>query len=93
MKNTIAIGQPDNQINKWLLGNGFGKCRHNDYDCVLRLHDFHFLFWSDNLKHFSIGVVNEKKQPAGGYNKWNMVMIPKPIYTIEQAKTLINSIT
>jgi hypothetical protein len=83
-------------VNDWLLKNGFAKYHGDeDYDCVMRLHVLHFLFWSDNLKHFSIGVLNDtgKKEAGGFYKKWKMVMIPKPIYTVEQAECLLKAIT
>lgn len=87
---------PNSDIYKWLLENGFAKQYNElDYDCVMRIHTLHYLFWSDNLKHFFIGVMNDcmKKGPAGTLKKWNSVIIPKPIYTIEQAKKLIEAIT
>ncbi len=92
MKNTQEISE----ITSWLLENGFLKYHgEEDCNCSLRLHQLHSLFWSDNLKHFSIGVFNEtgKRGAGGAYKKWNMVMIPKPIYTLEQAKKLVESIT
>ncbi len=83
-------------ITSHLLKNGFEKYHgeDKDYTCVRRLHYLHYLFWSSNLKHFSIGVLNDtgKRQAGGGYDKWKMIMIPKPIYTVEQAQAFINAI-
>lgn len=80
----------------WLLSNGFRKVYSDpDWDCVMRLHTLHFLFWSDNLKHFSIGVLNDtgKKEAGGFYKKWNRIMLPKPIYTIEQAQSILTALS
>lgn len=84
------------EVNSWLLKNGFEKYYGDeDYDCVRRVHVLHYLFWSDNLKHFFIAVINDthKKTSAGGYKKWNSIIIPKPIYTVKEAKKLVESIT
>ncbi len=92
MENTQEVSE----ITTWLLNNEFSKYHGDEnYDCSRRLHELHFLFWSDNLKHFSIGVFNDtgKRGAGGAYKKWNMVMIPKPIYTVKQAKELIQAIT
>lgn len=66
-----------------------------DYDCRMRIHVLHHLFWSDNLKSFAIGVYNErgKSGPAGQKYDYTIVMLPKVIYTIEEAQTLIRAIT
>jgi len=86
----------NNIISSYLLKNGFSKYYESDkdYDCAMKISQIHCLLYSDNLKHFSIGVFNEsgKRQPSGVYNKWNIIMIPKPIYTIEQADALIKAI-
>lgn len=90
------IANSENEINKWLLENGFVKYKGNeDYDCMLRIHAIHYLFWSSNLKHFFIGVYNDsgKKGPAGSFNTWNSVIIPKPMYKIEEVKKLLEAIT
>lgn len=66
-----------------------------DYDCVKRIHVLHSLYWSDNLKHFAIGVINEsgKRGPAGRVKDVHYTLIPKPIYTVSDAKKLIDGIT
>lgn len=88
--------QKAGKVLSWLLKNGFSKCHgHKYYDCVMRLHVLHSLYWSENLKHFAIGVFNESnKKEAGGVQKqWHYTLIPKPIYTVQEAKKLINGIT
>ncbi len=92
MENTQEVSE----ITGWLLKNGFLKYHgEENCNCVMRLHALHSLFWSDNLKHFSIGQFNDtgKRGSGGTFKKWNMVIIPKPIYTVEQAKKLIEAIT
>lgn len=87
-------------ITHFLLENGFSKFNSTDFchvglDCIKRVGELHFLFWSESMKHFSIGVMNDsnKKQSAGVHKKFNIIMLPKPIYTTEEAKQLIKSIT
>jgi len=89
-------GVVESTVLDWLIKNGFSKCYgHKDYDCVMRIHVLHSLYWSENLKHFAIGVYNEgnKKGPAGIYEQWHYTLIPKPIYTVSEAKRLISGIT
>lgn len=79
-------------IKEYLLKNGFKNSDYKDYDCMMRIHDIHYLFWSSLHNHFGIGYMNEKREPAGHFDAFKIVMIPKPIYTIEQAQTLIKAI-
>lgn len=84
------------EIAEYLLQNGFKRCYgHEDYDCVMPIHVIHSLYYSSKLSHFAIGVFNEerKKESAGVYKQWHYTLIPKPIYTIEQAQKLIDSLT
>lgn len=87
------------EVKNWLLKNGFvehhGEGNYKDYDCIMRIHELHYLFWSSNLKHFAIGVLNDtgKKEAGGFFTKWKMVMIPKPVYTIAQAKLIITAVS
>lgn len=85
----------DSEVYSFLIKNGFSIYHGtDDFDCMLRLREIHYLVWTDNLKHFSIAVYNEwrKWNAGGGIKKWNIVMIPKPIYTIADAKKLIGAI-
>ena len=82
----------------YILTLGFTKIRkpgQNDFDAIYRLHDLHYLVWYDNLKHFGIAVRNEfgKKGPAGTYQEFKIVLLPKPFYEIEQVKLLLNVLT
>ena len=86
----------ESTVLEWLMKNGFSKCYGmTDYDCVKRIHVLHSLYWSDNLKHFAIGVLNEsgKKGAAGRVENIHYTLIPKPIYTVSDAKKLIYGIT
>lgn len=90
------INAKKGKIYNWLLENGFVEYHGDeDYDCTMRVHAFHYLLWSSNLKHFSIAILNQegKKGPAGTYKKWNAIMLPKPIYTTKEAQQLIESIS
>jgi hypothetical protein len=80
-------------ISEHLLQNGFKKVDYKDYDCMMRIHEIHFLFWSSLHNHFGIGYKNEKGDPAGNFDYWKIIMIPKPIYSIEEATKLIKAIT
>lgn len=66
---------------------------YNQYSCVIRIHEIHYLLWSDGMKHFSLRVKHEnpKGLPGGGILFHTDVMIPKVIYTVEEAYELVNS--
>jgi len=66
----------------------------NQFSCVIRIHDIHYLYWSENLKYFTLGVMHEraKGKPGGGLELWTYMMIPKPIHTIEEAAKLVEGI-
>lgn len=82
-------------INEVLLEAGFKHTNYKDYNLVLRIHDIHYLFWSETLSHFALGVKNisNKKEPGGFLNQCHTIVIPKPIYTVEDAMLIINAIT
>ncbi len=66
---------------------------YNKFSCVLRVHDLHYLFYSEDLKHFTIGLRSEfPKGEAGvkGKKYWSYMMIPKVIQTTEDAVLLVN---
>lgn len=67
---------------------------YNKFDCVLRIHELHYLFWSDTMNHFSVGLRHEnaKGLAGGGYKSWDYMMLPKVIRTIEEAKSLVESV-
>ena len=81
-------------ITEALLRAGFKRTNYNDYNCVLRLHEIHYLFWSENLHHFGIGVnnVSGKREPGGFFKECTIVMIPRPIYTVEGAMEMLKAI-
>ncbi len=88
-------------IDAILISYGFTKI-HNldkefDYDKfshILRIHEMHYLFYSEDLKYFSIGVKYErpKGKAGGGYDQWNHIMIPKCINSVEDAVKLLEGI-
>jgi len=77
-----------------LLKRGFQSCKYDDYDCVMRIHEIHYLFWSENLNHFAIGVknVDGKKEPGGYFKEYNIIVIPKPIYQMFDALLMIEAL-
>jgi hypothetical protein len=64
------------------------------FTCSLRIHEIHYLFWSEDLKHFSLSVKHEKPKgmAGGGYRYWTHVTVPKPIYTTEEAEAVVMGI-
>lgn len=78
-----------------LLKRGFTETKYDEYDCKLRIHEIHYLFWSESMKHFALAVFNEsgKKKARGVYETWNMIVIPKPIHTIKDALYLVEALT
>jgi hypothetical protein len=91
-------------ITEYLISEyGFRKVSNRDrevdfnkFNLVLRIHELHYLFWSEDQKYFTLGVKLERPQGqpgAGGVWKyWTYVMIPKPIHTREQATNLVESV-
>lgn len=92
-------------ISDYLINHcGFTKLRkrHNDeevdvdlYDCVKRIGEIHYLFFSETMKYFDLGVKYSKPKgkAGGGFDEFKKVMIPKLIRTKEDAVALINSIS
>lgn len=70
------------------------KIDYDKYSCIIRVHEIHYLLWSDEMKHFSLRVKHEnpKGLPAGGILFHTDVMIPKVIYSKEAAMELVNGI-
>ena len=66
----------------------------NQFSCVIRIHAIHYLYWSEGLNFFTLGVRHEmaKGRAGGGFESWADMMIPKPIHTIEEAEKLIEGI-
>lgn len=63
------------------------------FTCILRLHEIHYLFYSEVYKSFSIGVRHEHpKGEAGtkGKKYWTNVMIPKVIKSTQDAKEFVD---
>lgn len=65
------------------------------YTAVKRVHEAHYLFWSEDHKAFSIAykLPTPKGLAGGGIKNFDTVMLPKVIYSIKQAKLLVTSIT
>lgn len=81
------------EVTEHLKKEGFVFTEFGGYDLVKRVHIIHYLFWSEQLKHFAIGVINDKGKAGGGKDKFHIIALPKPIYDTKQADDLINSIT
>ncbi len=100
-----ALNRPvDQTINDHLIKNhGFTKIRRYasqkdeiDYDkftCYLRIHELHYLFYSADFKMFTLRVKREKAKGEPGVKGqnvlWEGIMLPKAVYTIEQADILL----
>lgn len=82
--------------------SGFQRCSKSsreelDFDqftCMKRIHIVHYLFYSENFKHFSIAVRHDdpKKDTTGRLLQWTIITLPKVIQTWEEAKGLIDAI-
>ncbi len=70
------------------------KTNQEGFDSIYRIHDLHYIVWYENLRHFGIAVRNEsgKKGPAGTYQEFKIVLIPKPFYEIEKVKLILESL-
>lgn len=62
--------------------------------CLLRIHEVHYLFYSDTYKAFSIGAENilKKGLSGGGYKDFKIVMLPRTIYSIQEADEIVNAL-
>lgn len=87
--------EKEKEIINVLEENNFQKSYYDVYSYVKRVHDNHYLFYSQQLKHFAIGRMNwdKKKESSGVLKKWNIIILPKPIYNKEEAINLIKSIS
>lgn len=86
-------------ITQYLINNhGFFKTNGYDFDqytCVSKIHDITYLFYSENLKHFTIAVKNKIKPRLKDSQRVpnqfrNKVMIPRVIDSVEVAANLVN---
>lgn len=57
------------------------------FTAVLRVHELHYLFYSETYKHFSIAVKYEepKGMAGGGFKQYNIIMLPRVIRTKQDA--------
>ena len=68
----------------------------DQFSCVLRLHEVHYLFYSERLKHFSIGVKHDNPKGSPGTTErklFTTVMIPRVIHTQDDAREVITALT
>lgn len=82
---------------EWRFQKAYPRLReidYNKYTCFLRIHALHYLYWSESYKYFSLVVVHEepKGKAGGGIELSTDVMIPKPIYSVDDAKALLEGI-
>lgn len=65
------------------------------FTCYRRIHELHYLFYSEQHKHFHIAVKNEsgKREAGGGYKPYNKIIIPRAIYSTNVAGEVVNAIT
>ena len=96
------------KITEHLLNRGFSKTTENprqkgqgnvfiDGTCFFRIHDLTFIFWHENLNHFSLvrRLESPKGLPGSGNrtHEYDEILIPKPIYKTEDADLLISALT
>ena len=103
MNNKDTTANSPEQVTDWLVNNyraTKNRPLHNtppnskDYEnnplnkctCYVRIHERHYLLWDENLKHFSIAY----KKEGDIKKEWNCVMIPKAVYSIEQARLVFD---
>lgn len=84
-------------IKEWGFKKYYTPFHERDFDktsCTLRLHELHYLLWSEDWKYFSLRVRHDKHKgkPAGGVEYYHDTIIPKVIYTIEDAVKLLEGI-
>lgn len=89
-------------INKWHFRKITKRNRPDtvdldQFDVLLRIHDIHYLFYSDPHKAFTLAVRHDRPKGVPGAVKgtveeWKAVMIPKVIYETGEADALLNAI-
>lgn len=64
------------------------------YSCMIRLHECHYLFFSEHLKHFTIAYKypKPKGKAGGGYDEFKKVIIPKVIDSCLAARKLYQAL-
>lgn len=68
----------------------------DQFTCMLRVHELHYLFWSERMKHFTLKLKHEHpKGQAGvkGQSIWGpSITLPKVIRSTEDAQKLIEGV-
>lgn len=80
------------ELYKFIQEQGFVKFGLFDYDLGLRIHTQCHLLWSDNFAHFALGVFYPKRK-GQERTRWEIVLIPVPVYTKEKAFEIIRAVT
>lgn len=90
-------------MKEYLLSVGFTEAKFVEpkesrkfhFDLMLRIHDITYLVWYEDLDHFGLAVKNEsnKKGPAGTYQGFKVVLIPRVVKTTDAARELILSLS
>ena len=92
----IALFLNGEEMKDYLKSLGFQDVKNQDFDLILRIHEIHFLTWYSKYNRFGLVVLNERKTKRPGESDvrryFKEIMIPKPIYTEEEANNLINAI-
>lgn len=94
-------GDSIRSITQYLIKvKGFSKMREagdGDIDlftCYKRIHEIHYLFFSETHKAFTLAVKYDqpKGKAGGGFDEFKKVMIPKVIYSFKDACKLLEGI-
>lgn len=68
----------------------------NKFSCVLRIHEIHYLYWSEDYKAFTIAKRNEHPKGSPGKDSkpkfWDYMIIPKTIRSIEDARKVLDGV-
>lgn len=61
---------------------------------ICRIGDIQYLLYSQRLKHFDLAVKLEepKGEAGGGIRYWRTMVIPRPIYSVEDARIICNAL-
>lgn len=65
---------------------------YDSFDAALRIHEIHYLYYSELHKYFSLVIIhdNPKGKAGGGIEYMTSIMIPRVINTIDDAVELLN---
>jgi hypothetical protein len=80
-------------LTKYKFLKSYNQSETDLWDCGIQIHELHWLFYSENLKHFTLAVLNEsrKGKSGGGIDKWKTIIIPRLIYSEQDVITVLRA--